>query len=56
MAVKALTKSLSNRNNFAEELKDRKYHQRVVSSKKDYVRKSFHKNVYRNSQRDLSDV
>jgi hypothetical protein len=52
----ALTKSSSNRNNFAEELKDRKYHQRVVSSKKDYVRKSFHKNVYRNSQRDLSDV
>ena len=50
------SKELSHQNNFAKELKDRKYHQRVVRSKKDYVRKSFHKNVYRNSERDMSDV
>jgi len=50
------SKELSSRNNFARKLKDRKYHQRVVSSKKDYVRKSFRKSVYRNSEWDLSDV
>ena len=56
MAATVSKKSLLKANNFAKELKDRKYHQRVVSSKKDYVRKSFHKNVYRNSERDMSDV
>ena len=39
MAAKQSTKSLSKANNFAKELKDRKYHQRIIKSKKIYDRK-----------------
>ncbi len=46
----------SSSNKFARELKDRKYHQRVVRSKKDYDRKSFNETIYRNRKWEMSDV
>ena len=46
----------SSSNKFAKELKDRKYHQRVVRSKKDYDRKSFNETIYRNRKWEMSDV
>ena len=39
MAAKVLTKSLSNRNKYAKELRKPKYKQRVIVSKKVYNRK-----------------
>ena len=39
----------SSSNNVAKELKDRRYHQRVVKSKKIYNRKKYGKNTGRNS-------
>ena len=41
-------KNLSS-NKIAKELKDRRYHQRVVQNKKAYDRKKFHKNSSRDS-------
>ena len=46
----------SSYNKYEKELKDRKYHQRVVRSKKEYDRKSFHETVYRNRKWEMSDV
>ena len=56
MAAKQSTKSLSKANNFAKELKDRKYHQRVVRNKKAYDRKSLNENIYRNRKWEMSNV
>jgi len=39
----------SSSNKIAKELKDRRYHQRVVTSKKVYNRKKYGKNTGRNS-------
>ncbi len=39
----------SSSNKVAKELKDRRYHQRVVTSKKVYNRKKYGKNTGRNS-------
>ena len=47
MVAKALKNSSSNK--IAKELKDRRYHQRVVTSKKVYNRKKYGKNTGRNS-------
>ena len=46
----------SSSNKFAKELKDRKYHQRVVRSKKDYDRKSSNETIYRNRKWEMSNV
>jgi anthranilate/para-aminobenzoate synthase component II len=45
----------SSYNKVAKELKDRRYHQRVVKSKKVYDRR-LHKIKSRNSEREMSDV
>jgi len=45
---------LSSSNKIAKELKDRRYHQRVVRSKKVYDRKKINENTYRDSEWDLS--
>ena len=47
MEAKVLKNSSSNK--VAKELKDRRYHQRVVTSKKVYNRKKYGKNTGRNS-------
>ena len=47
MAQNQLKNSSSNK--IAKELKDRRYHQRVVKSKKAYDRKKYGKNTSRNS-------
>ena len=47
-------KNLSS-NKAAKELKDRRYHQRVVKSKKVYDRKIY-KTTRRNSEREMSDL
>ena len=44
----------SSSNNVAKELRDRRYHQRVVKSKKAYDRKTFRKISRRDSERDMS--
>ena len=46
----------SSSNKFAKELKDRKYHQRVVRNKKAYDRKSLNETIYRNRKWEMSDV
>ena len=53
MVAKVL-KNLSS-NKIAKELKDRRYHQRVVKSKKAYDRR-LHKIKSRDSEREMSDV
>ena len=53
MAQNQLKNSSSNK--IAKELKDRRYHQRVVKSKKVYDRKIY-KTTRRNSEREMSDV
>jgi hypothetical protein len=45
----------SSYNKVAKELKDRRYHQRVVKSKKVYDRR-LHKIKSRDSEREMSDV
>ena len=45
----------SSSNNVAKKLKDRRYHQRVVKSKKVYDRR-IHKIKSRDSEREMSDV
>ena len=45
----------SSSNNVAKKLKDRRYHQRVVKSKKVYDRRLY-KIESRNSKREMSDV
>ena len=45
----------SSYNKVAKELKDRRYHQRVVKSKKEYDRR-LHKIKSRDSEREMSDV
>ena len=52
MVAKVLKNSSSNK--VAKELKDRRYHQRVVKSKKAYDRKTFRKISRRDSERDMS--
>ena len=47
MAQNQLKNSSSNK--IAKELKDRRYHQRVVKNKKAYDRKKNNKDSYRNS-------
>ena len=47
MVAKVLRNLSSNK--AAKELKDRRYHQRVVKSKKAYDRKKISKSSYRNS-------
>ena len=47
MAQSQLKNSSSNK--VAKELKDRRYHQRVVKNKKAYDRKKISKDSYRNS-------
>ena len=44
----------SSSNNVAKQLRDRRYHQRVVKSKKHYDRKTFRKISRRDSERDMS--
>ena len=44
MAAKASKNSSSNK--LAKELKDRRYHQRVIKNKKAYDRKKIHMEVY----------
>ena len=57
MAAKQSTKSLSKANNFAKELKDRKYHQRVVRNKKAYDRKKKLLEIHtRSGEWQMSDV
>ena len=46
----------SSSNKFAKELKDRKYHQRVVRNKKAYDRKSLNETIYRNRKWEMSNV
>ena len=46
----------SSSNKFAKELKDRKYHQRVVKNKKAYDRKSLNETIYRNRKWEMSNV
>ena len=53
MAAKVLKNSSSNK--VAKELKDRRYHQRVVKSKKVYDRR-LHKIKSRDREREMSDV
>ena len=52
MARSQLKNSSSNK--IAKQLKDRRYHQRVVRSKKVYDRKKINEDTYRDSKRDLS--
>ena len=47
MAQSQLKNSSSNK--VAKELKDRRYHQRVIKNKKAYDRKKISKDTYRNS-------
>ena len=47
MVAKVLKNSFSNK--AAKELKDRRYHQRVIKNKKAYDRKKNNKDSYRNS-------
>lgn len=47
MVAKVLRNSSSNK--AAKELKDRRYHQRVIKNKKAYDRKKISKDTYRNS-------
>ena len=47
MVVKVLKNSSSNK--IAKELKDRRYHQRVIKNKKAYDRKKNNKDSYRDS-------
>jgi hypothetical protein len=53
MAQNQLKNSSSNK--IAKELKDRRYHQRVIKNKKRYER-SIYKNASRNSEREMSDL
>ena len=45
----------SSSNKIAKELRDRRYHQRVVKSKKAYDRKIY-KTTRRDSEREMSDL
>ena len=49
-----MKKKNKKRNPVAKQLRDRRYHQRVVKSKKAYDRKTFRKISRRDSERDMS--